>query len=58
MKGLFDDDDQTDTTAQHTNEHNSAEAETPLHVELAAEALLDGWTREQVIDDDHQPSPS
>jgi hypothetical protein len=24
--------------------------ETPVHVELAAEAVLDGWTREQVID--------
>ena len=27
-----------------------ADAETPLHVELAAEAVLEGWTREQVID--------
>ncbi len=28
----------------------SADAETPVHVELAAEAILDGWTRERVID--------
>jgi hypothetical protein len=27
-----------------------ADAETPIHVELAAEAILEGWTREQVID--------
>lgn len=27
-----------------------ADAETPLHVDLAAEAVLEGWTREQVID--------
>src|SRR5689334_5487849 len=27
-----------------------ADAETPLHVELAAEAMLEGWTRAQVLD--------
>ncbi|HEV8191273.1 MAG TPA: hypothetical protein VGP82_07285 [Ktedonobacterales bacterium] len=28
----------------------AANVEAPLHLELAAEAVLDGWTREQVID--------
>lgn len=27
----------------------TADAETPLHIELAAEAMLDGWTRARVI---------
>lgn len=27
-----------------------ADAETPLHVELATEAVLEGWTHEQVVD--------
>lgn len=27
-----------------------ADTETPIHLELAAEAALEGWTREQVLD--------
>lgn len=34
----------------HTaTERTLTEARPPLHLDLAAEALLDGWTREQVI---------
>jgi hypothetical protein len=32
------------------NLHTTADPETPLHVELATEAVLEGWTRDQVID--------
>ena len=43
------------TTTKPTRQRNTrasvpAEAETPLHVELAAEAVLEGWTRSQVLD--------
>ena len=45
----------TKTTAKPARAHNTrtstpVEAETSIHLELAAEAVLDGWTREQVID--------
>ncbi len=30
--------------------YTTANAETPIHVELAAEAIFNRWTREQVID--------
>jgi hypothetical protein len=37
---------QTTTTTTTT----TADTETPLHIELAAEAVLEGWTRERVIE--------
>ncbi len=45
----------TKTTTKPTRQRNKrasvpVEAETPIHVELAAEAVLEGWTRSQVID--------
>ena len=41
----------TKPTRQRTQRTSApADAETPIHVELAAEAVLEGWTREQVID--------
>src|SRR5215813_9854848 len=44
----------TTTTTRQTRQRTKGasapdDAETPVHVELAAEAVLDGWTREQVI---------
>lgn len=39
------------TTKQtRTRNARTADAEAPVHVELAAEAVLDGWTRDQVVD--------
>ena len=45
----------TKTTTKPTRQRNKrasapVAAETPIHVELAAEAVLEGWTQEQVID--------
>lgn len=43
------------TTAKQIRQRNTrtsapVAAETPVHLELAAEAVLEGWTHEQVID--------
>jgi hypothetical protein len=38
------------TQARQRYQPLAADTETPVHVELAAEAVLDGWTRERVID--------
>src|SRR5215510_5860942 len=34
---------------RNTQQSAPADAETPIHLELAAEAVLNGWTRDQVI---------
>src|SRR5215468_2678089 len=40
----------TRTTRQPTQPTEArTDADTPMHVELAVEAVLEGWTREQVI---------
>ncbi|HEV8192304.1 MAG TPA: hypothetical protein VGP82_12625, partial [Ktedonobacterales bacterium] len=41
----------TTSTRQRTQQTGAqAHAETLIHVELAAEAVLEGWTHERVID--------
>src|SRR5215469_2896942 len=45
----------TKTTTKPTRQRNTrksapVDTETPVHVELAAEAVLEGWTRHQVLD--------
>ena len=37
------------TGRRNRQTHTPADTETPLHVALAAEAVLDGWTRNRVI---------